>query len=146
LARVAAVLPLVAVSAAFLIFNRFPSKAFDGDSGALMFGAMFAGLSVTGGVEMAAMIAVVPGILNSFYTLSSVRGFVERRMMGSRPTYVGDDGKMHASAEKDAPNTLVKLVLLGGPLAENELVTDIVLLTGVACALSIVISVLTWVI
>ena len=143
--RVAAVLPLVAVSAAFLIFNRYPSKAFDGDSGALMFGAMFAGLSITSGVEIAAMIAVVPAILNSFYTLSSVRGFVERRRMGSRPTFVSDDGMIHASTEKDAPSTLVRLVLLSGPLFEMDLVKDIVLLTGVACALSIVISVLTWV-
>ena len=38
---------------------------------------------------MAAMIAIVPAILNSFYTLSSVRGFVERRKMPTRPTYIG---------------------------------------------------------
>jgi UDP-N-acetylmuramyl pentapeptide phosphotransferase/UDP-N-acetylglucosamine-1-phosphate transferase len=145
LARVASVLPLVAVAAAFLIFNRYPARAFDGDSGALMFGAMFAGLAITCGVEIAAMIAVVPAILNSFYTLSSVRGFVERRKMGSRPTYVGDDKKLHASAERDAPSTLVRLVLLAGPLSERDLVKDIVVLTGVACLLSAVISLLTWV-
>lgn len=143
--RVAAVLPLVAVSAAFLIFNRFPSRAFDGDSGALMFGAMFAGLAVIGGVEIAAIIAIVPAILNSFYTLSSVRGFVERRHMKSRPTYLGEDGRICASAEPGAPNTLARLVLLAGPRNEKELVEDIVILTGVSCLLSVVVSVLTWV-
>jgi UDP-N-acetylmuramyl pentapeptide phosphotransferase/UDP-N-acetylglucosamine-1-phosphate transferase len=143
--RVAAILPLVGVSAAFLLFNRYPSRAFDGDSGALMFGAMFAGLAITGGVEIAAMIAIVPAILNSFYTLSSVRGFVERRLMRSRPTYLGEDGMMHASVERNAPITLVRLILLGGPLAEKDLVKNVVILTGVACLLSIVISVLTWV-
>jgi UDP-N-acetylglucosamine--dolichyl-phosphate N-acetylglucosaminephosphotransferase len=143
--RVAAVLPLVGVSAAFLIFNRYPSRAFDGDSGALMFGAMFAGLAITGGVEIAAMIAIVPAILNSFYTLSSVRGFVERRRMGARPTYLGDDMKMHASIEPGAPNTLVRLILLAGPLAERDLVWGIATLTAVSCLLSVVISALTWV-
>ncbi len=143
--RVAAVLPLVAVSAVFLIFNRFPSRAFDGDSGALMFGAMFAGLAVIGGVEIAAIIAIVPAILNSFYTLSSVRGFVERRRMKSRPTYLGDDGRIYASTEPGAPNTLVRLVLIAGPRSEKDLVKDIVVLTAVSCLLSVVVSVLTWV-
>ena len=142
--RVAAVMPLVAVSAVFLIFNRFPSRAFDGDSGALMFGSMFAGLAVIGGVEVAAIIAIVPAILNSFYTLSSVRGFVERRRIKSRPTYLGEDGKIHASPDPGAPNTLVRLILLAGPRTEKELVKDIALLTVVACLLSILVSVLTW--
>ena len=145
LARVAATMPLVAVAGAFLLFNRYPSKAFDGDSGSLMFGAMFAGLAVTGGVEVAAMIAIVPAILNSFYTLSSVRGFVERRKMASRPTYIGKDGLLYASADPGAPTTIVRLVLLAGPLSERELVKNIIVLTGVACLLSMAISVLTWV-
>ena len=144
-ARVASVLPLVAVSAAFLIYNRYPARAFDGDSGSLMFGAMFAGLAITGGVEVAAIIAIVPAILNSFYTLSSVRGFVERRKMPSRPTYIGGDGLLHASTEKDAPNTLVRLVLLASPLSEKDLVRTIVALTAVSCAFSVGISILTWV-
>lgn len=145
IARVASVLPLVAVASGFLIFNRFPARAFDGDSGALTFGAMFAALAITGGVEIAAMIAIVPAILNSFYTLSSVRGFVERRKMGTRPTFLGEDGSLNASREAEAPITLVRLVLMAGPLSERDLVKDIVTLTSVACLLSVAISVLTWV-
>jgi UDP-N-acetylmuramyl pentapeptide phosphotransferase/UDP-N-acetylglucosamine-1-phosphate transferase len=145
-ARVASVLPLVAVALGFLVYNRYPARAFDGDSGSLMFGAMFAALAITGGVEVAAMIAIVPAILNSFYTLSSVRGFMERREMHSRPTYMGDDGLLHASTERDAPNTLVRLVLLASPLSERDLVKSIVALTAVACVFSVAISVLTWVV
>jgi UDP-GlcNAc:undecaprenyl-phosphate/decaprenyl-phosphate GlcNAc-1-phosphate transferase len=144
LAHVAATLPLVAVAAAFLVYNRFPSKAFDGDSGSLLLGALFAGLAIVDGVEVAAIIAIVPAILNSFYTLSSVRGFVERRHMGARPTYIGEDGRLHASPERSAPNTLVRLILLGGPMGEKELVRDVTILTAVACLLSGVISALTW--
>ncbi len=145
LARVASVFPLVATAAGFFVFNRYPSKAFDGDSGALMFGAMFASLAITGGVEIAAMIAIVPAILNSFYTLSSARGFVERRRMAARPTRLGDDGKMYASLEPSSPNTLIRLILLSGPLDERDLVKSIFILTAVAGLLSGVISVLTWV-
>lgn len=146
LARVASVLPLVAIAAAFLIFNRYPSRAFDGDSGALTFGAMFAGLAITSGVEIAAMIAIVPAILNSFYTLSSVRGFVERRKMASRPTYIGEDGLLHASLEPGTPNTLIRLLLLDGPLSERDLVKSIVYLTVLAVTFSAAISALTWVV
>ena len=144
LARVATALPLVAVSAGFLVFNRYPSRAFDGQSGSLLFGAVFAALAVTGGVEVAAVIAIVPAILNSFYTLSSVRGFVERRKM-TRPTYIGEDGRLFASSDRTAPITLVRLILLGGPRPEKGLVKDIVVMTLASCILSVFISVLTWV-
>ena len=145
LARLASALPLIAVAAGFLVFNRYPARAFDGDSGSLTFGAMFAGLAITGGVEIAAMIAIVPAILNSFYTLSSVRGFVERRRMASRPTYMGSDGLLYPSTDPRAPNTLVRLVLLAGALDERDLVKSIVYLTLAACVFSAAISVLTWV-
>jgi len=144
-ARVAATLPLVAVAAGFLVFNRHPSKAFDGNSGSLLLGALFAALAVVDGVEVAAVIALVPAILNSFYTLSSVRGFVERRKMRARPTYIGEDGLLHASVDSSSPNTLVRLILLGGPMAEKDLVNSIIVLTAAGCLLSGAISALTWV-
>jgi UDP-N-acetylglucosamine--dolichyl-phosphate N-acetylglucosaminephosphotransferase len=145
LARVASTLPLVAVAAGFLVFNRYPSRAFDGNSGSLLLGAAFAGLAIMDGVEVAAVIAIVPAILNSFYTLSSVRGLVERRRMATRPTYLGDDGMLHASVDRSSPITLVRLILLGGPLGEKDLVRNVVVLSAVACLLSAIISVLTWV-
>jgi UDP-N-acetylglucosamine--dolichyl-phosphate N-acetylglucosaminephosphotransferase len=111
-----------------------------------MLGAMFAGLAITGGVEVAAMIAIVPAILNSFYTLSSVRGFVERRRMGGRPTYLGDDGRLYATADPSAPTTLVRLILLAGPQSERELVKNIMILVAASCLLSAAISILTWVV
>jgi UDP-N-acetylglucosamine--dolichyl-phosphate N-acetylglucosaminephosphotransferase len=144
-ARLAAALPLLAVSAGFHLFNRYPSRAFDGNSGSVVFGAMFAAVAITGGVEVAAVVAILPSILNSFYILSSLRGFVERRQIGSRPTYMAGDGMLHASEGSSAPLTLVRLVLLPGPLPEKELVKSILQLAAVACVLSILTSVLTWV-
>lgn len=145
IARVAATLPLLAVSVGFYVFNRYPSRAFDGNSGSLALGAMFAALAITDGVEVAAIVAMIPAILNSFYILSSVRGFVERRKMGARPTFMGQDGKVYASTEPSAPTTLARMVLLAGPLPERQLVREILKLTAVTCLLSAITSVLTWV-
>lgn len=145
LARLAASLPLLAVSAGFYIFNRYPSRAFDGNSGSLFLGAMFAALAITGGVEVAAIVAIIPAILNSFYILSSVRGFVERRKMSARPTFMGNDGMLYATPERSAPDTLARLVLLAGPLTERKLVREVLELTMVTCLLSALTSVLTWV-
>jgi hypothetical protein len=91
------------------------------------------------------MIAIVPAILNSFYTLSSARGFMERRRMTARPTRLGEDGRMYASFEPSSPNTLIRLILLSGPREERDLVKSILVLTAVACLLSGAISILTWV-
>jgi UDP-N-acetylglucosamine--dolichyl-phosphate N-acetylglucosaminephosphotransferase len=143
-ATVAVALPLLAVSLAFFYFNKFPSKIFDGDSGALSFGAMYVILSFIGGVEIAALVALIPAVLNSYYTLSSVGGLVERKSMKSRPTYVDQDMKLHASTEPGAPITLVRLMLVGGPLGERSLVNRILLLTLFAAFLSVVTSAMTW--
>ena len=58
-----------------------------------MFGALFATLAIMGGVEIAALVAAIPAVLNSYYILSSIRGFVEHKKMAARPTYLGEDGR-----------------------------------------------------
>jgi len=143
-AAIATALPLLAASAAFYVFNRFPSKIFDGDSGALSFGAMYVILSIVGGVEIAALVALIPAVINSYYVLSSVRGLVERKKMAARPTFLGDDMKLHASTDPQAPTTLVRMILLGGPLDERTLVNRILEITAFAAFLSLVTSVMTW--
>jgi UDP-N-acetylglucosamine--dolichyl-phosphate N-acetylglucosaminephosphotransferase len=142
--RLAAALPLAATAVCFYVYNRYPSKAFDGDSGSLTFGALYAALAIMGGVEIAALVALIPAVLNSYYILSSMRGFVEHKQMVARPTYLGDDGKLHAAEGAKAPTTIVRMVLLGSPMTEKQIVQSILTLTVFACALSILTSALTW--
>jgi UDP-N-acetylglucosamine--dolichyl-phosphate N-acetylglucosaminephosphotransferase len=144
--RLAAVLPLAATALCFYYYNRFPARVFDGDSGSLTFGALYATLAIMGGVEVAALVALVPAVLNSYYILYSMRGFVEHKHMGLRPTYLGEDGKLHATEKAKAPTTLVRLIVLGSPMGEKEIVQSILTLTVFACALSVLTSALTWVI
>lgn len=141
---IAIALPLFAASSSFYYFNRYPSKIFDGDSGALSFGAMYVILSIVGGVEIAALVALIPAVVNSYYILSSVRGLVERKRMAARPTYLGKDMMIYASADRQAPTTLVRMILLGGPLGERSLVNKIIAITCFAALLSVVTSVMTW--
>jgi len=143
--RLAATLPLAAVSLTFYRYNRYPAKMFDGDSGSLMFGAAYAALAIMGGVEIAALVAAIPAALNSYYILVSVRGFVEHKKMGARPTYL-EDGLLHASEQQGAPTTLIRMTILGSPMSEREVVKSILALTAFACALSILTSAMTWLI
>jgi UDP-N-acetylglucosamine--dolichyl-phosphate N-acetylglucosaminephosphotransferase len=140
----AVALPLLGVSVAFYYYNRYPSKIFDGDSGSLAFGATFVILSIVGGVEIAALVALIPAVLNSYYILSSVRGLVERKQMAARPTYIGADGKLYASTEALAPTTLARMILLSGPRDERSLVRAILVVCAYAALLSVVTSALTW--
>ncbi len=143
-ATLAVCLPLLGVSLAFYSFNKYPSKIFDGDSGSLTFGAMFVILSIVGGVEIAALVALIPAVLNSYYILSSVRGLVERKRMPARPTFLGADGMLYASTEARAPTTLARMILLSGPRDERSLVKAILSVSAYAALLSVITSVMTW--
>ena len=49
-----------------------------------------------------------------------MRGFVEHKQMSARPTYLGEDGKLHATEETGAPTTLVRMIVLGSPMSEKD--------------------------
>ena len=113
-------LPLAFVSLAFYKFHKFPSKIFPGDSGALTFGAMYGAIAIVGGVEIIAAVILLPAVINSFLFLSSMKRIVEHREIKAKPVTHTDDFKLKATGEKDAPITLVRLILAGGPLSEKQ--------------------------
>jgi UDP-N-acetylglucosamine--dolichyl-phosphate N-acetylglucosaminephosphotransferase len=59
--------------------------------------------------------------MNSFLFLASVKKIVEHRQVKVRPTVMRSDFKLAASKEKNAPITLVRLILAEGPLSEKEI-------------------------
>ncbi|CDI05132.1 MraY family glycosyltransferase [Candidatus Nitrosotenuis uzonensis] len=113
-------LPLVFASLAFYRYHKFPSKIFPGDSGALTLGAMYGVIAIIGRVEVVAAIALLPAVINSFLFLSSVKKIVEHRQIKG-PTTHTDDNKITATKEKDAPITLVRLLVAAKPLTEKEI-------------------------
>ena len=115
-----AALPLLFGTIALYKYHKFPSKIFPGDSGTLLMGAMYGAIAIAGNSEIIAVIAILPAVMNSFLFLASVKKIVEHRKVKSRPVVLNEDFKLAASKEKNAPSTLVRLLLVDGPLSEKD--------------------------
>src|SRR5918995_259571 len=110
-------LSLFFVTLAFYKFHKFPSKIFPGDSGTLLLGAMYGAIAITGKSELIEITA--------------------------RPTSLTDDFKLSASRDKKAPITLLRLLLVDGPLSESELINKIfklAIFSSILALISIVIQ------
>src|ERR687884_110947 len=116
-----AALPLLFGTIALYKYHKFPSKIFPGDSGTLLMGAMYGAIAIAGNSEIIGVIAILPAVMNSFLFLASVKKRIEHRQVKSRPTFLMDDFKLMASNEKNAPITLLRLMLAEGPLSEKEI-------------------------
>jgi UDP-N-acetylglucosamine--dolichyl-phosphate N-acetylglucosaminephosphotransferase len=135
-------LPLTATAASFFYFHRYPSRVFPGDSGTLAFGTAYGALAVTGRVEIVAVVAILPAILNSFYFLASVRRIVEPREIKVRPVTLLPDGRLAANRDPRAPVTLVRLILADGPLGERVIVRNILILTAISGLMAVFTAIL----
>lgn len=103
----------------FFYYNKYPSKIFSGDVGSLSIGAALGAISVIGGLEVVALVAFAPQIMNAFYGLSSIGRLYERRDV-SRPVMMLEDGRLMATKDPKAPITLARMILARGPLYERE--------------------------
>ncbi len=114
---------------AYYYYNRYPAKVFAGDTGALAIGAAIGATAIFGRLEIVAIVALLPAIMNAFYSLVSIGGLLERRQMRGRPTIFQDNGTLAASNEAKAPLTLTRLVLARGPLTEQQITLSLTTLT-----------------
>ena len=121
-------LPLGFVSLAFYKYHKIPSKIFPGDSGALALGAMYGVIAIVGQVEIIAAVILLPAVINSFLFVSSAK-IVEHRQIKAKPVDHDEEFRLRATKEKTAPITLVRLILAGGPMTENQVVHAIFKLT-----------------
>ena len=118
-------LPLGLVSLAFYKYHKNPSRIFPGDSGALVWGAMYGTIAIVGQVEIIAAVALLPAVINSFLFLASMKRIVEHRQIKGKPTEHTEDFKLKATNDKTAPVTLVRLILANGPLSEKQITFQI---------------------
>lgn len=114
-------LPLGFVSLAFYKYHKIPSKIFPGDSGALVFGAMYGTIAIVGGVEIIAAVALLPAVINSFLFLSSVKRKGSKLQMKNTVTHT-DDFRLKSTDDRHAPVTLVRLILANSILSEKQVV------------------------
>lgn len=128
---------LLAAVLAFHCFNRFPARVFSGDTGSLSVGAALGALAILGKIETVMIVALIPHIMNAFYGLSSVGRLYERREIRQRPTRLLNDGTIDASAERNAPVTLTRIILAKGPMREPEIVRGMMFLTLISSVLAV---------
>lgn len=131
-------LPLLFGTIAIYQYHKYPSKIFLGDSGTLLLGSMYAGLSIAGNSEIIGVIALLPAVMNSFLFLSSVKKIVEHRQVKTRPVSISEDFRLVASNDPMAPATLVRLILARGPLSEQEIITKIFILATFSSVLAFI--------
>lgn len=122
---------------AYYFYNRNPARVFAGDTGSLFVGAALGVVAVMGRVEIMAIIALLPAIMNAFYSLVSIGGLLERRQMKTRPTFLQDNGTIAASHDPGAPLTLTRLVLARGSLREQQITLSLAVLTLASSVLAI---------
>ncbi|MCX8188398.1 MAG: UDP-N-acetylglucosamine-1-phosphate transferase [Nitrososphaeria archaeon] len=135
-------LTLFMVSLAFYIFNKYPSRIFAGDSGSLILGAFFGASTIISRTEIPSLIAFLPAILNGFYILASIKGFVEHRQIKERPIILNENGLLEVSKSRHAPITLARLIVADGPMSEYIAARRILFLFAYSSLLAIITSLL----
>jgi UDP-N-acetylglucosamine--dolichyl-phosphate N-acetylglucosaminephosphotransferase len=128
---------LLGVLLAFFYYNKYPSRVFSGDVGSLSVGAALGAIAVLGRLEVVAVVAFMPQIMNAFYGLSTIGRLYERREV-ARPTRLMEDGRMRARADPRAPITLARFILARGPLKESEASLVFMVLSVMAGCLALI--------
>ncbi|MBS7630939.1 hypothetical protein KEJ47_05110 [Candidatus Bathyarchaeota archaeon] len=128
----------------FFYFNRYPSKIFSGDIGSLTVGAAYGAIAILGRLEVVAVVAFIPQIMNAFYGLSTLGRLYERREV-SRPISILDDGRLTANSDPSAPITLARLILAKGPLSEKDAIKVFYALSFISSVFAIITALFTMV-
>ena len=124
----------LAAAVAMLPYNMYPAKTFIGNSGSLFIGAGITSIAIIGSIEVAAIIALMPQIMNEMDVLFSIRGLKSAKNIGKRPVIV-EDGVLTASKDPDAPITLLRMICAGNRIDERRAVYAMTLISAFAALL-----------
>ena len=130
-------LTLVGVLTVFLSQNYYPAKIFSGNAGSLTVGVSIAVLAIVGRLEIPALIALMPQIMNEFHIIFSLGGLRNAKRVPTRPVEL-NAGMIRASRSSNAPITLVRLLTASEPLTEKGVVHRMALLTSYSALLSMI--------
>jgi len=139
LGRYDGVLPSLCILGPLLVlyfYNKYPAKVFSGDVGSLSIGAALGAASIISRLEIVAVVAFAPQIMNAFYGLSTIGRLYERREV-PRPVILLENGKLMAASDPNAPITLARLILARGPLHEREAAQVFIILSIISGVLAV---------
>lgn len=121
-------LVMLAALLSFLFYNNYPSKVFAGNSGSLAVGASMVSIAIIGRIEVAAITALLPHIMNEMHVIFSMGGLKSAKTLRSRPVEVLGE-RLTASRSRDAPITLTRMITAGVKVGEKEAVMTLAALT-----------------
>ncbi|MEM0349266.1 MAG: hypothetical protein QXD24_03690 [Candidatus Caldarchaeum sp.] len=125
-----------AVLLVFLSKNIYPAKVFAGNVGSLSVGSVIAYVAIVGRMEVAAIVALLPHIMNEFHIIYSLGGLRSGKKAPTRPTII-NSGTITANVDRKAPITLVRLLTAGEKLTEPAVVRRLFLICLYSAALSL---------
>jgi len=125
----------------FFPYNRYPARIFTGDIGTLCIGSAIAVGAIALKIEIFAVIAALPYIINYGMVLFSVGKVTESHLFTA--TQVKDDGYLLPSKSYSVRKTLSDFILARKSMKEPALVKTLWILCGVTGAISIFLAVLS---
>ncbi len=121
----------------FLIYNRYPAKIFSGNSGSLAVGALMTTIAIVGRIEVAAIIALLPHILNEMHVIFSIGGLRSAKSLRDRPVEV-EGGRITASSRKTAPITLLRMLSSNVRITERQAVAALTAISAYTSLLALI--------
>ncbi len=125
----------------FFPYNRYPARIFTGDVGTLCMGSAIAVAAITLKIEIFAIIAVLPYIVNYAMVLISVGKVTESHQFTA--TQVTSDGYLTPSKSYTTRKNLPDFILNRKPMKEPQLVRTLWALCIVSGVISVLLAVLT---
>lgn len=135
-------LALLGAVLAFYVYNRYPARVFSGNVGSFAVGASLGALVAVNGLELVAVVAMLPQILNSYLILSTMGGLKGRRSIVIRPVKLLNNGLMKAVDDRRAPITLVRMLLADSAKTERTVAWSFLALTGFSSAFALITALL----
>jgi len=124
------------------LYNTYPAKGFLGNAGSLALGASIGILAIIGRIEVPMVIASLPFIHNSFYFLTYAKSFIEHKKLNVQITRLNRRGEIEDVRNRNAPITLLRLLVAQKPLTEREALKQIIILFVITGILSIITAML----
>ncbi len=124
----------------FFPYNRYPARIFTGDVGTLCIGSAIAVGAITLKIEIFAIIAVLPYIINYAMVLISVGRITESHQFTA--TQVTNDGYLIPSKSYGTRKNLSDFILSRRSMKEPQLVRTLWILCIVSSAISVLLAIL----
>ncbi len=132
---------MLAALAGFAIYNKYPSRVFAGNSGSLFIGSVMVSTAIIGRVEVVAIVALLPHIMNEMHVIFSMRGLRSAKQYNSRPITI-ENGLISANPDEKAPITLVRILSAKIKTREDSLVKSMFVLSLYSMMLAILTNIL----